>query len=79
MFAVWDAPYSRRTRYIDLLRRRENPVPHPVLHVVATIQEVCEQPIPEDGLRSAAETVVGERIIEVADYEGVQVRFRTCQ
>jgi len=49
----------------------DNAIPH----VVATIQEICEQPVPEDGLRFAAETVVGEQIIEAADYEGVRVRF----
>jgi len=49
----------------------DNAVPH----IVAIIQEICEQPVPKDGLRFAAETVVGERIIEAADYEGVRVRF----
>ena len=71
MFTVWDVPVPRPTRDIDLLGRMDNAVPH----VVAAIQEICEQPAPEDGLRFAAETVVGERIIEAADYEGVRVRF----
>ena len=71
MFTVWEVPVPRPTRDIDLLGRMDNAVPH----VVAAIQEICEQPAPEDGLRFAAETVVGERIIEAADYEGVRVRF----
>jgi len=71
MFTVWDVPVPRPTRDIDLLGQMDNAVPH----VVAAIQEICEQPVPEDGLRFAAETVVGERIIEAADYEGVRVRF----
>jgi hypothetical protein len=71
MFTVWDVPVPRPTRDIDLLGRMDNAVSH----VVAAIQEICEQPVPEDGLRFAAETVVGERIIEAADYAGVRVRF----
>jgi len=71
MFTVWEVPVPRPTRDIDLLGQMDNAVSH----VVATIQEICEQPAPEDGLRFAAETVVGERIIEAADYEGVRVRF----
>ena len=71
MFTVWEVPVPRPTRDIDLLGQMDNAVSH----IVAAIQEICEQPVPEDGLRFAAETVVGERIIEVADYEGVRVRF----
>ena len=71
MFTVWQVPVPRPTRDIDLLGRMDNAVPH----IVAIIQEICEQPVPKDGLRFAAETVVGERIIEAADYEGVRVRF----
>lgn len=71
MFTVWQVPVPRPTRDIDLLGRMDNAIPH----VVAAIQEICEQPVPEDGLRFAAETVVGEGIIEAADYEGVRLRF----
>ena len=71
MFTVWQVPVPRPTRDIDLLGRMDNAVSH----VVTAIQEICEQPVPEDGLRFPAETVVGERIIEMADYEGVRVRF----
>jgi hypothetical protein len=71
MFTVWQVPVPRPTRDIDLLGRMDRAVPQ----VVAVIQEICQQPVPEDGLRFVAETVTGERIIEAADYAGVRVRF----
>jgi len=71
MFTAWQSPFSRPTRDIDLLGRLDNTVEH----VVSAIQAVCREPAPEDGLRFAAESVVGERIIETANYAGVRVRF----
>jgi len=71
MFAVWQSPFPRPTRDIDLLGHLDNTVEH----VVAAIQAICREPVPEDGLRFAEESVIGERIIEAANYEGVRVRF----
>jgi hypothetical protein len=71
MFTVWDVPVPRPTRDIDLLGRMDNAVPH----VIATIKEIGELPVPEDGLRFAVDAAIGERIIEAANYEGVRVRF----
>ncbi|MBC8492375.1 MAG: nucleotidyl transferase AbiEii/AbiGii toxin family protein [Chloroflexi bacterium] len=71
MFTVWQSPFPRPTRDIDLLGRLDNTVEH----VVSAIQEICQEPAPEDGLRFATENVVGQRIIETAHYEGVRVRF----
>jgi len=71
MFTVWQSPFSRPTRDIDLLGRLDNSVEH----IVSTIQAICQEPAPEDGLRFADESLVGERIIEAANYEGVRVRF----
>jgi len=71
MFTVWQSPLPRPTRDIDLLGRLDNSVEH----VVSTIQVICQEPAPEDGLRFAAESVLGQRIIETANYEGVRVRF----
>ncbi len=71
MFAVWQAHPSRHTRDIDLLGRMDNAVES----VVSAIQAICREPAPEDGLRFAADTVVGNRIMEAANYEGVRVRF----
>lgn len=71
MFTVWETPVPRPTRDVDLLGRIDNAIPH----VTAAIREICERSVEEDGLRFAAETVVGERIVEAADYAGVRVRF----
>jgi hypothetical protein len=73
MFTVWQSPFPRPTRDIDLLGRLDNTIEH----VVSVIQAICQERAPEDGLRFAAESVVGQRIIEAAHYEGVRVRFTT--
>jgi hypothetical protein len=71
MFTVWQSPFPRPTRDIDLLGRLNNSVEH----VVSAIQAICQEPVTEDGLRFDAESVLGQRIIETANYEGVRVRF----
>lgn len=71
MLTVWQSPVPRPTRDIDLLGRLDNSVEQ----VESAIQVICQEPAPEDGLRFVAESVVGERIIEAANYEGVRVRF----
>lgn len=70
MFSAWQVTFPRATRDIDLLGHLDNTI----AHIVTAIREICEQPVPEDGIRFVAETVVGERIIKAADYEGVRVR-----
>ena len=69
MLTAWGGVFPRPTRDIDLLGRMDNAVSH----VVSVIQEICEQDTVDDGLRFAAETVSGERIIEIADYDGVRM------
>ena len=71
MLTAWQSPYARPTRDIDLLGRTDNTVEH----IVSTIQEICQQPAPEDGLVFDADSATGETIIEAADYAGVRVRF----
>jgi hypothetical protein len=71
MFTAWRIQFPRSTRDIDLLGFLDNTVEH----IVTAIREICQQPVTEDGLRFATESVVGEQIIEAADYEGVRVRF----
>lgn len=71
MFTVWQSPFSRPTRDIDLLGLLDNTVEQ----IVSAIQAICREPAPDDGLRFAAENAVGKRIIEAANYEGVRVRF----
>jgi hypothetical protein len=71
MFTVWQTPFLRPTRDIDLLGRMEDTVEN----AVAAIQAICREPAPEDGLRFDADSVAGERIIETGQYQGVRVRF----
>ena len=71
MLTAWKMPFSRPTRDIDLLGFIENTVDQ----VVSAIQAICHEPVVEDGLRFAAKSVVGEQIIEAANYSGVRLRF----
>ncbi|MBN1260077.1 MAG: nucleotidyl transferase AbiEii/AbiGii toxin family protein [Anaerolineae bacterium] len=71
MFTVWEAPFPRPTRDIDLLGRLDNALEH----IVTVIREICEQPVIDDGLHFAAETISAKRILQAAAYEGVRVRF----
>jgi hypothetical protein len=71
MLKVWQVPIPRPTRDIDLLGRMDNAVSQ----VTRAIRQICNVPVQNDGLRFAAETVGGERIIEVANYAGVRVHF----
>ena len=43
--------------------------------LVGVIQEVCKKRVPDDGMFFDSATIVGERIKEDADYEGVRLRF----
>lgn len=71
MLTVWQLSLPRPTRDVDLLGRMDNTVEH----VVSAIRAICQEPAPEDGLRFDADSIVGERIIEEANYAGVRVRF----
>lgn len=68
---AWNAPVSRPTRDIDLLGYAENDVA-----VIETIfREICTVDVVDDGLRFDASTLVGRRIKEDADYQGVRLTF----
>ncbi len=71
MLIVWEAPHSRATRDIDLLGRFENTIDH----VTEMVQEICRINVEPDGMIFDPGNVIGERIKEDADYEGVRVRF----
>lgn len=72
MFSVWRGPLARPTRDVDLLGRTENAVDQ----IVAALQAVCREPVPEDdGLQFEADSVIGESIIEAGRYAGVRVRL----
>ena len=71
LFRVWGLSAYRPTRTIDLLGYTNNEVEN----LVATIKEVCDQKVQDDGFWFDAKTVVGKRVKEDADYESVQVRL----
>ncbi len=72
MFGVWQGPFSRPTRDVDLLGHVE----HTVEGVTTVMRAICQQSVPEDdGLRFDADSVTGERIVEAASYEGVRVKL----
>lgn len=72
MFIAWQSPITRPTRDIDLLGQMDNTVEQ----VVSAVRTICQEPASEDGLRFDVEGIVGERIVEAADYAGIHVRFR---
>jgi hypothetical protein len=72
IFGAWQGAFSRPTRDVDLLGRLD----HTVEHITGVIKAICQETVPDDdGLRFDAASVVGERIIEAANYEGVRVRL----
>ena len=71
LFRVWGLPTFRPTRDIDLLGKASNEVDI----LVGVIQEVCKKRVPDDGMFFDPATIIGERIKEDADYEGVRLRF----
>ena len=71
MLTAWQVPFARPTQDIDLLGRMENSVDM----VVSAVKAICQEAVPDDGLRFDAENIVGERIVEGAAYSGVRVRF----
>jgi len=70
MFDVWQGPFSRPTRDVDLLGHTENTTEN----VVAIMLSVCQEPVADDdGLRFQTENIRGERITEAAEYQGIRV------
>jgi len=72
MLTVWEAPITRPTMDIDVLGRTSNSINA----IVAQIQDICRQDVEPDGVIFDAGSVLGERIVEDADYEGIRIRLR---
>jgi hypothetical protein len=68
---AWNAPISRPTRDIDLLGYAENDV----AVMEAMFREICDVDVVDDGLRFDAKALVGRRVKEDADYQGVRLTF----
>lgn len=67
VLATWEVSLTRPTTDIDLLGHVANDIEP----IVAVDKEVCRQEVPPDGLDFNPARVVGERIAEEAEYEGV--------
>jgi predicted nucleotidyltransferase component of viral defense system len=72
MLTAWRVQLSRPTMDIDLLGRLSNGIDS----LVEVVKEVCTHDTEPDGIRFDPDSVVAERIVEDAKYEGVRVRFR---
>lgn len=71
LLSAWNAPVTRPTRDIDLLGYAENDV----AVMEAMFRQICDVDVLDDGLHFDATTLVGRRIKEDADYQGVRLTF----
>jgi predicted nucleotidyltransferase component of viral defense system len=71
MLRVWQAPIARPTIDIDLL----GVISNEVANIVEQILEICTTAVEKDGLVFDPNSVKGKRIIEEAEYEGVNIQF----
>jgi hypothetical protein len=71
MLATWKVSLTRPTKDIDLLGQVANDIER----IVAIVKEVCRHEVEPDGLDFDPASVVGKRIAEEAEYEGVRVCF----
>ncbi len=71
LFTAWNVKERRTTLDIDLLAHYSNQI----LAIEKVVKEVCAVNATPDGLRFDPDSVVGAKIKEDADYEGVRVKF----
>lgn len=71
MFVAWRAPHGRPTRDADFLGYGDSSVEA----LAQTVREICELTVESDGLTFDPSSVVGKRIREGQEYEGVHIRF----
>ena len=71
LFELWTDQRYRPTRDADFLASGDNSSDR----FAQIFRELCAMETEPDGLRFDSESVIGERISENADYEGVRVTF----
>lgn len=71
MFSVWNVPERRATLDLDFSANHDNRIDI----IKKIIKDVCEIKVIPDGLVFDPESVIGQRIKEAADYEGIRVKF----
>jgi len=72
MFSAWSGSGSRPTLDIDFLGRIDNHLDM----IVVIMKDICGIDVDEDGLIFKKDSVIAERIIEGAEYEGVRIRIQ---
>lgn len=71
MLTVWEAPLSRPTMDIDLLGQIDNSIET----IFDITKDICDQEVEPDGIILDPSSIEGERITEVANYEGVRIKL----
>jgi hypothetical protein len=71
MLRVWRSPALRPTMDIDMLGRTSNEE----TDIVTQVRDILTVNVETDGLAFDPDSIQVERITEVADYDGIRVRF----
>lgn len=71
LFTVWHQSSIRSTTDIDLLGKISNQPED----IVAVFQEICRQPVPDDGMRFDDSSVSAAQISLDANYHGIRVQL----
>ncbi len=71
MFVVWRLNDTRATRDIDFLGKTDNSIEK----ITKIFQEICRQPLPEDGAVFFPNTIMSEPIQKQNNNVGIRVRF----
>lgn len=71
LFQLWSGEPHRPTRDLDLLGRGKPSTQH----FEQVFQDVCRQPVGDDGVTFRAETVRAEQIKEDDEYQGLRLRL----
>jgi hypothetical protein len=72
LLRVWSTSSIRPTRDLDLLGFG----PSDLDDVARRGREICDAPVPDDGITFRGDTIVATRIKDDAEYEGVRVRLQ---
>lgn len=72
LFALWGGPVYRPTRDLDFAGYGDGGTDD----VIATFEDVCTVPVPDDGLVFDAATITAAPIRDQAEYHGVRVHLR---
>jgi hypothetical protein len=72
LFALWGGSIYRPTRDLDFTGYGDNEAEA----VLASLREICDLAVPDDGLTFDSSTLAAEPIRDTAEYNGLRVRFQ---